>query len=80
MIGEIAVVPQIDGPGGDVIAAMVREIAAQRLRYQIGPTGTAVEGELDAILEAVRAVEGRMRALERAACAHRVAAAAGAPR
>ncbi len=62
MIGEIAVVPQIDGPGRTVISAAVGEIAAQGLRYQVGATGTAVEGELEDVLEAVRRIEGRLRA------------------
>ncbi|MER3409782.1 MAG: hypothetical protein C4306_06730 [Thermoleophilia bacterium] len=68
MIGEIAVIPQIEGPARGVVAKAVAEIAAQGLRCQVGPAGTSVEGELDAILEAVRAIERRLRAdgIERA--------------
>ena len=62
MIGEIAVVPQIEGPAREVVARVVEEIAGQGLRYEIGPTGTSVEGEFEAILGAVRAVERRLRA------------------
>lgn len=62
MIGEIAVVPQIEGPGRAVIEKAIREIAAQGLRYEVDATGTSVEGELDAILDAVRAIESRLRA------------------
>ena len=62
MIGEIAVVPQVEGPAREVVARAVEEIAGQGLRYEVGPTGTSVEGELEAILGAVRAVERRLRA------------------
>lgn len=61
MIGEIAVVPQVEGPAREVVARAVEEIAGQGLRYEVGPTGTSVEGELEAILGAVRAVERRLR-------------------
>ncbi len=62
MIGEIAVVPQIEGPAREVVARVVEEIAGQGLRFEVGATGTSVEGELEAILGAVRAVERRLRA------------------
>jgi len=62
MIGEIAVTPQIEGPAREVVAKAVAEIAAGGLRYQVGATGTAVEGDLEAILDAVRAIESRLRA------------------
>ncbi len=62
MIGEIAVVPQIDAPARELIAKAVHEIEAQGLRYSVGPTSTAVEGELEAILDGVRAIESRLRA------------------
>ncbi|HZR93020.1 MAG TPA: thiamine-binding protein [Gaiellaceae bacterium] len=62
MIGEIAVVPQIEGSAREVVARAVAEIAAQGLRYEVGAAGTTVEGELTTILEAVRAIESRLRA------------------
>jgi uncharacterized protein YqgV (UPF0045/DUF77 family) len=62
MIGEIAVVPQIDASARDLIAKVVHEIEAQGLRYRVGATATAVEGELEPILDAVRAIESRLRA------------------
>lgn len=62
MIGEIAVIPQIEGPAREVVAKAIAEIEAQGLRYQVGATGTAVEGELQAILDSVRAIESRLRA------------------
>jgi uncharacterized protein YqgV (UPF0045/DUF77 family) len=61
MVGEIAVIPQLAGSGRDIISEVVREIAARPLHYRVGPTGTAVEGELEAILEAVGAINGRLR-------------------
>jgi uncharacterized protein YqgV (UPF0045/DUF77 family) len=61
MVGEITVVPQMDGPGREIIKEAVAEIAAQGLRYRVGVAGTSVEGELDGILDAVRAVERRLR-------------------
>jgi uncharacterized protein YqgV (UPF0045/DUF77 family) len=62
MIGEIAVIPQIAGPAREVIADAVAEIEAQGLRYRVGAAGTGVEGELEAILGAIRAIESRLRA------------------
>jgi uncharacterized protein YqgV (UPF0045/DUF77 family) len=62
MIGEITVVAQTEGPTRAIVSSAVSEIAAQGLRYQVGPTGTSVEGELGTILDAVRAVESRLRA------------------
>ena len=62
MIGEIAVVPQVEGSSREIVAKVVEEIAAAGLRYEVGPSGTGVEGELEAILDAVRAVESRLRA------------------
>ncbi len=62
MVGEIAVIPQIDGPARALIGKAVSEIATQGLRYEVGVAGTAVEGELDSILGAVRAIEKRLHA------------------
>ena len=61
MIGEIAFIPQVEGPARDIVAKAVAEIDAQGLRFQVGALGTSVEGDLDAILDAVRA-ESRVRA------------------
>jgi uncharacterized protein YqgV (UPF0045/DUF77 family) len=62
MIGEIAVVPQVEGPSRGIVSKAVAEIAAQGLRYEVGATATSVEGELEAILDAVRAIGSRLRA------------------
>ena len=62
MLGEITVIPQIDGPAREIVGNVVKEIAAQGLRYDVGAAGTAVEGDIDAILLAVRAVDERLRA------------------
>lgn len=61
MIGEIAVVPQADGPARELIAKVLAEIADQGLDYELGPMGTCVEGELEAILGSVKAIEHRLR-------------------
>ena len=63
MIGEIMVVPQVDGSTRELVSVAVEEIDAQGLRYRVGPTGTSVEGDLGTILETVTAIETRMRAL-----------------
>lgn len=62
MIGEITVVPQAEGPARELIARLLAEIDDQGLGYEVGALGTSVEGELDAILGAVRAIESRLRA------------------
>src|SRR3990172_3313705 len=62
MLGEITVIPQVEGPAREIVGKAVDEIAAQGLRYDVGAAGTAVEGEIDAILAAVRAVDQRLRA------------------
>lgn len=60
MIGEISVTPQVDGSARELVAKLLAEIADQGLHYDLGALGTSVEGELDAILGAVRAIEGRL--------------------
>lgn len=60
MIGEITVVPQAAGPARKIVRAAVEEIEARGLRYQVTPTGTCVEGDLDDIFEAVRVVDERL--------------------
>jgi uncharacterized protein YqgV (UPF0045/DUF77 family) len=62
MVGEITVIPQVEGPARAIVGKAVDEIAAQGLRYEVGAAGTSVEGEMDAILAAVRAVSERLRA------------------
>ena len=68
MIAEIAVTPQTDGSARELIPELLTEIANCGLRYEVGALGTSVEGELDAILEAVRSIEHRLHAedIERA--------------
>jgi uncharacterized protein YqgV (UPF0045/DUF77 family) len=58
MIGEIAVVPQVEGSARALIAGPLAEITDQGLHYELGPLGTCVEGNLDA----VRAIEHRLSA------------------
>ena len=60
MLGEITVIPQVEGPARELVGKAVEEIAAHRLRYEVGAAGTAVEGEMDDILETVRAIERRL--------------------
>jgi uncharacterized protein (TIGR00106 family) len=60
MVAEIAVMPQVEGPVRQLVAKAVEEIAAQGLRYEVGAAGTAVEGDLEAILGAVRAIDRRL--------------------
>ena len=62
MIAEISVVPQIAGPAREIVARAVEEIEALGLPYEVGAVGTSVEGELEAIFEAVRCIERRLRA------------------
>ena len=62
MIGEITVIPQIEASGREIVAEAVAEIESHGLRFDVGAVGTSVEGELDAILDAVRAIESRLRA------------------
>ncbi len=61
MIGEIAVVPQTEGPAREIVASAIEEIGRRGLRYQVEATGTSVEGALDEILAALRAIETRLR-------------------
>lgn len=59
MIAEITVIPQVER---SALSETVRAIAAGGLRYQPAAAGASVEGELDAILAAVRAIDTRLRA------------------
>jgi uncharacterized protein YqgV (UPF0045/DUF77 family) len=60
VIAEIAVVPQIERPAREVVAHAVEEIEAQGLRYQVGATCTTVEGALEDVFAAVRAIRERL--------------------
>jgi len=60
MIGEITVVPQAEEPARKIVAEAVEEIAAHGLRYDVTASGTCVEGDLNDILAAVRAIEMRL--------------------
>jgi uncharacterized protein YqgV (UPF0045/DUF77 family) len=62
MIGEITVVPQAEGPARELIGKLLAEIADAGLHYELGALGTSVEGDLDRIFDAVRAIEARLRA------------------
>lgn len=61
MIGEISVIPQVARSARAIVGMAVDEIAAQGLRHKVGAAGTAVEGSLDAMLDAVRAIEQGLR-------------------
>lgn len=61
MIGEITLVPQTGGPARGIIANAVAEIGALGVRYDVNAAGTCVEGDLDAILGAVRAITERLK-------------------
>jgi len=60
MIGEISLVPQTEEPARRIIGGAIDEIAAQDLQYEVTATGTCVEGELEDILGAVRAITRRL--------------------
>lgn len=60
MIGEIAVVPQTQGAAREIVREAVDEIAAHGLRYDVTATGTCVEGDLEDILAAVRAIKTKL--------------------
>jgi uncharacterized protein YqgV (UPF0045/DUF77 family) len=62
MIGEITVVPQAEEPARELIGKVLAEIADQGIRYELGPMGTCVEGELERILGAVPAIQRRLHA------------------
>lgn len=52
---------------GDLVASSVRLAKERGLRYHVGPMGTSVEGDLDALFDLARAM-------------HRAAFEGGAPR
>jgi len=60
MIGEISVVPQMEGPTRKIVAEAVEEIAERGLRYEVAAAGTCVEGDLEDILSAVRGITTRL--------------------
>lgn len=64
MIAEITVIPQVERSGRRIVTMCVEEIAAQGLRYDVGAGGTAVEGELESMLAAVRGMVRRLRSAE----------------
>jgi uncharacterized protein (TIGR00106 family) len=66
IIAEVSIVPIGTGETGvsRFVAAAIKALEpiaeTHHLRYQVGPMGTALEGELDAIWQAVRAMQEAM--------------------
>jgi uncharacterized protein (TIGR00106 family) len=66
VIAEVSIVPIGTGETGvsKFVAAAVKALEAiaetHHLRYQVGPMGTAIEGELEAVWQAVRAMQEAM--------------------
>jgi len=56
VVAEISIVPLGTGsPGiGRYVAACVEELVRRGIKHQVTPMGTVVEGDLDAVLAAVR--------------------------
>ena len=67
MIGEIAVIPQTEGPAREIVAAAVAEIASAGLRYEVDPPAPA--------LRATSQRSSKRCARSKAACARRVCVA-----
>ncbi len=66
VIAEVSIVPIGTGETGvsrfvaESVKALEREAEKGDLRYQVGAMGTAIEGELDAIWQAVKAMQEAM--------------------
>lgn len=67
VVAEFSVIPATSGSLRPYVEAAIEEIRKSGLRFEVDAMGTTVEGELDAVLEAVKA-------------AHRAVLAAGAGR
>lgn len=67
VVAEFSVVPVTGGSLRQFVEAAVAEIEKSGLRFEVGAMGTTIEGELDEVLEAVKA-------------AHRAVLTAGAGR
>lgn len=63
VVAEVSIVPvgTKDTGVSRFVAAAIKALAqvaeTQGLRYQVGPMGTAIEGDLDAVWQAVRAMQ-----------------------
>lgn len=61
MIGEITIIPQAEQSKGQALSEAIRALGRSGVRYQASASGASVEGELDAICTAVRAIDARLR-------------------
>lgn len=54
VVAEFSVVPAVEGSLRPYVKAAVSEIEKSGLKYEVGAMGTTLEGELDAVLEAIK--------------------------
>lgn len=54
VLAEFSVVPITNDRMKPFIDSALREIENSGLNYEVGPTGTAVEGDLDQVLNAIK--------------------------
>jgi len=60
MLGEIAIQPQVGRDIRRELTQALEEMEGAGLRHEVEPFGTAVEGDLEQILNAVRRIHGRL--------------------
>lgn len=62
MLAEISVHPQVGRDIRPEVTGALEEIERAGLKHEVEPFGTAVEGDLEQILAALRAIHGRLSA------------------
>jgi uncharacterized protein (TIGR00106 family) len=54
VVAEFSVTPMVEGKMKPYVDTAVGEIEKAGLKYEVGPVGTTVEGELDVVLDAIK--------------------------
>jgi len=54
VLAEFSITPMVEGDMRPFVDAAIRELDNAGVKYEVGPVGTAVEGEIDDVLLAIK--------------------------
>jgi uncharacterized protein YqgV (UPF0045/DUF77 family) len=60
MLAEVSIQPQVGRDIRREVTGALKELERAGLKHEVEPFGTAVEGDLEQILAALRAIHGRL--------------------
>jgi uncharacterized protein (TIGR00106 family) len=54
VLAEFSITPMVEGDMRPFVDAAIQEIENAGLKYEVGPVGTTIEGEIDHVLMAIK--------------------------